>query len=701
MRIISFAAGFAAAFVLLAAAPVLHPAAPVCAADSESETESLDWVPSDYQSAAAHYDQNILIHGAYLCVVSTEYKDPEAYAFCYHPDMFEEVSSVLYEAEEANHANFRVDVLKAIAPGYTEVYHSDNELDQLSSMYAFSIDDDLNISQVVLPGWFPKTFDNAVTFYNRYGKTRIADGLLCTVFHETFPEESSGKIEDQYALVYTADLLHCISSVRYCQGSDYFLVSLFEPAASGDAKVTHDVISENRLPYEYTFRIDENLSIKETDLCAWVPDCSQEFGVNMDADRPILTRGEYIVFLLQTTGGTGYSWKEAANDPAFAEEVASIDCSLLHIYSDEIRPSGGSIREARVYRVKQDGQFELRLDLMPPGRDREPADSVGGVMQIVDHASMVLLPGEARLTLLNAGTGKPIISPFDLGKSFYIDYLIGEEFTDPDEPEKWNPVQFMEIKTAVSKQPLGSLFANEEYQLWMTNDSMPQGYSCNAIYRNGVCNSGDTITVTRYTDDIADITITLQYSAQGDMNDDGAFNLADVVMLHRWLTGTLDSIPRYWKAADFNNDDRLDARDLTAMKRCLLKRDAAIAEGGLQLRVHTVYGGYGVAGQDLGHGEYDTDFFVLEGDTFYESYGGDWFQNQSDQGLMILRVEKIEEDTVTVSVLSSKDGSREEKTLNIGELYSGVPRSRHIVYDGINYSYDICFDRILTAPMTD
>ena len=52
------------------------------------------------------------------------------------------------------------------------------------------------------------------------------------------------------------------------------------------------------------------------------------------------------------------------------------------------------------------------------------------------------------------------------------------------------------------------------------------------------------------------------------------------------------------------------------MKRRLLEREAAIEENGLLLRVHTTYGGYGVTGQELGHGSFDTEFLVIEGDVF-------------------------------------------------------------------------------------
>ena len=172
----------------------------------------------------------------------------------------------------------------------------------------------------------------------------------------------------------------------------------------------------------------------------------------------------------------------------------------------------------------------------------------------------------------------------------------------------------------------------------------------------------------------------------------GAFSIADVVMLQRWLMGSLETVPANWKAVDFVNDDQLDVRDLTVMKRSLLGRDAAIAENGLLLKVHTSYGGYGVMGQDLGSGESDTEFYVIEGDTFCETWGGNWFQNVRKSNKQLLKIEKIEADTVTVSVISARDGAGGEKTLTIGESCA-VP-SCYVLFDGINYDYEICFEQI-------
>ncbi len=59
-------------------------------------------------------------------------------------------------------------------------------------------------------------------------------------------------------------------------------------------------------------------------------------------------------------------------------------------------------------------------------------------------------------------------------------------------------------------------------------------------------------------------------SVIGDVNADGAFNIADVVTLQKWLIVVPDTHLANWKAADLCEDDRLDVFDLCLMKRELL-----------------------------------------------------------------------------------------------------------------------------------
>ena len=57
---------------------------------------------------------------------------------------------------------------------------------------------------------------------------------------------------------------------------------------------------------------------------------------------------------------------------------------------------------------------------------------------------------------------------------------------------------------------------------------------------------------------------------EGDVNNDGAFNVSDIVLLQKWLLAVPDTHLTNWKAADFCEDNILNVFDLCLMKRKLI-----------------------------------------------------------------------------------------------------------------------------------
>ncbi len=57
----------------------------------------------------------------------------------------------------------------------------------------------------------------------------------------------------------------------------------------------------------------------------------------------------------------------------------------------------------------------------------------------------------------------------------------------------------------------------------------------------------------------------------GDINGDGALNIADMLLLKKWLLGSYNLELKNWKAADLNNDDKLDIFDLCQIRDALIK----------------------------------------------------------------------------------------------------------------------------------
>lgn len=60
------------------------------------------------------------------------------------------------------------------------------------------------------------------------------------------------------------------------------------------------------------------------------------------------------------------------------------------------------------------------------------------------------------------------------------------------------------------------------------------------------------------------------FLVKGDVNADGIFDIADVVLLQKWLLAVPNTNLADWKAADFCEDEKLDVFDLCLMKRKLI-----------------------------------------------------------------------------------------------------------------------------------
>ena len=63
-----------------------------------------------------------------------------------------------------------------------------------------------------------------------------------------------------------------------------------------------------------------------------------------------------------------------------------------------------------------------------------------------------------------------------------------------------------------------------------------------------------------------------QEEVLGDVNKDGEFNTADLVMLSKWIVRNPEAEIKDWKAGDFNKDEVLDVYDLVLMRKALISK---------------------------------------------------------------------------------------------------------------------------------
>lgn len=179
----------------------------------------------------------------------------------------------------------------------------------------------------------------------------------------------------------------------------------------------------------------------------------------------------------------------------------------------------------------------------------------------------------------------------------------------------------------------------------------------------------------------------------GDLNNDRTLTVADVVLMQKWLLGSGNVKMNDWTAVDYCKDGVLDAYDLVLMRQALIEE---LSQPHAIMSVHTTYGGFGIAGQDLGHGEYDQEFIVKKGDWFIEPFGGDWLKNEPlytdyEQSSVIVKITDVTDDGV--SFIAKEESYRsDDKEYTV--KYTDEPQhiySLNMVFDGTNFDYNVSF----------
>jgi len=285
-----------------------------------------------------------------------------------------------------------------------------------------------------LPDWIPDDFDSAVEFRNTYGATHIGNGLICIVYPERVRK---GRSEDTYGYELQASgdigqiLKHEIYSHEYTETC--YDVFVYQPLKQGDHELKivdphvqvkpspeeADADWEPPVVAEYTFTADNALQITETDIYSWLPDCMTEFGEYERENGEVSVKDNYIVFCTTTIDQFGDNWNpDSSNKYENIKYCQMSDCTMevRDMYVD------GSIDTVYVYQAVKDGHEKISFvrtsRSRPDQPDGEPKVLTADCM-ILDDAQTVLLQNDAKVTILDNETGKPIEITKDSGFALY------------------------------------------------------------------------------------------------------------------------------------------------------------------------------------------------------------------------------------------------------------------------------------------
>ncbi|MCM1225687.1 MAG: dockerin type I repeat-containing protein, partial [Lachnospiraceae bacterium] len=158
-----------------------------------------------------------------------------------------------------------------------------------------------------------------------------------------------------------------------------------------------------------------------------------------------------------------------------------------------------------------------------------------------------------------------------------------ENYTSASFEEKTSMVYDLLVNLAehgTEEYPYSLIFSNS---ISFTGTIYSFKYSCGSLGGVPIADPFQTTEPTGVGDTTTETTVTttpiVTTDVIGDVNDDGNFNVADVLLIQKWLVGIPNTEIANWQAADLCKDGKLNVFDLCMLKRRLLGQNLKMAEG--------------------------------------------------------------------------------------------------------------------------
>ncbi|MDE7121602.1 MAG: dockerin type I repeat-containing protein [Oscillospiraceae bacterium] len=256
----------------------------------------------------------------------------------------------------------------------------------------------------VVPDWIPQNFEQAMEFDDTYGKTHIADGVICCVQKRTTATDDyqyetvlSGSVDSEsvrilseasyyFAMPDFSDSENSEDYLAYPEyfGTPYFYyqVTVYQPLSDGTFSVSW---LENREGFEkpvrqtdLSFQV-ENGIIEETDCYGWLPDCIREFSTFRQENGTVSVHNNYnnnyIVYCDDVCYDGGYDVTFAQSGTTELREIRRYNIAV----SREFALDGGTGHTVIVYAPVSAGSVKATWLQERPWETWGNAEEVGTV----------------------------------------------------------------------------------------------------------------------------------------------------------------------------------------------------------------------------------------------------------------------------------------------------------------------------------
>lgn len=295
-----------------------------------------------------------------------------------------------------------------------------------------------------IPEWVPTDFETAMKFANTYGATHIEDGLLCIVKtrennenlkYETNLEGSSKPTIIADTLISYVPSIDDSPDIFLLYKPDYgFDVKVydFEKAGSFSFEQTCYYYQNEQSSVQYTFEIDDDLNITETDIYSWLPDCSGEYDAYNSKNGTLSLHDNYLVVCDTDTDGmtTDQTLFQEGNglfEEIFKQNYFPLSIEPLGGFSDMIRlyepTSSGSVKATWETRLNSGELISSKTKSFRIGMDMTVTPISDTEFGNVDKAD---INGDGRLTIVDM----VLFQGYLIGGWRYEDYKMPDLYED-------------------------------------------------------------------------------------------------------------------------------------------------------------------------------------------------------------------------------------------------------------------------------
>ena len=274
-----------------------------------------------------------------------------------------------------------VKVFEATSAGNTDISFQTVSFDDTvleESKENITVDKKLipHINTSDLPEWIPQDLAGAEEFANKYGKTRVKDGLVCIV-HAINGNASKWDIYAYSTInvneLYSGDEFNPVFNRKFTSEDNSeltYAVTVYKPEKSTRLNVTSysKGSADNQV---FVFMSDKDGNVTEIDRLSWLPDCMTEYEAFKEKNGTVSVHENFLVYCGEINKSTGYDLSVEYDGNTWFNQ------SDYYKFNDSEFPAPGTPDKVIIlYEAEKKGDTTVKFEFKPYNGEKEKYNGI-------------------------------------------------------------------------------------------------------------------------------------------------------------------------------------------------------------------------------------------------------------------------------------------------------------------------------------